>query len=171
MFSYEVGSFEAHIAHVYTYTTKTIYWLYFSPKKTLSLKFAYDFSGVSSWSSWKSWYCHHIHCNSFLQMSMLGLGILGGGGRRGKYRPGFSFLQMMIMLMILVMTMMILIPMMMMMMTMIRSSSPAADRRVIPLPSSQVVWLIYHTKIILVIYYILYYIIFDWTTTLRLYQN
>ena len=23
-------------------------------------------------------------------MSMLGLGILGGGGRRGKYRPGYS---------------------------------------------------------------------------------
>ena len=26
--------------------------------------------------------------SALFQMSMLGLGILGGGGRRGKYRPG-----------------------------------------------------------------------------------
>ena len=76
-------------------------------------------------------------------MSMLGLGILGGGGRRGKYRPGSFSLDddddnddddgvdndgvatvynneddhW----------------------SLIRSFSPAADRRIVPLPSSQVV--------------------------------
>ena len=96
----ELDLCQASYSTKFHWCVSTWYWVFWvaSRKESRFWGFSWAWSDGTNrcekyfWGLWaySAWCDYHFNQNDFLQMSMLGLGILGGGGRRGKYRPGYS---------------------------------------------------------------------------------